>query len=78
MHKKDFYSKLLELGIAETRIPSIIQGLDKLHSSLSSLDDENLEKLKNIGSLDKLFDLYISLTFSKPISIRRLQLYRKR
>jgi hypothetical protein len=79
MKYTDFHTVLSDLGIAETRISSLIEALSQLHQSLSLLDDENIEKLQQIGSLDKLFDMYLqSCKVSKKISLRKLKLWRNK
>lgn len=37
------------LGIAETRIPDLAEGVDKLHSALCQMDSENLGKIQAMG-----------------------------
>jgi hypothetical protein len=71
----DFYQMMVEIGIAETRIESLIEGLNSIYRALSLMDDENLERLKQIGGLDNLFELYLRCCKqSKQITLRQ---YRK-
>lgn len=80
MKKTDFYQMMVDLGISKTRIPDLIEGLNAVYKSLSLMDDENIERLKNIGGLDNLFELYLRCcNQSKQISLRKhriLELFR--
>jgi hypothetical protein len=67
----DFYTLMLNLGIAETRIFQLIESLNSLHQSLVLLDEDNLEKLQQIGSLDNLFELFLKHSkCSKKVSLK--------
>jgi len=56
---KDFSQRLREAGISDTRIPEFIEALQKVYNALSVMDEETLSKLKNIGDLEYLFELYM-------------------
>lgn len=67
----DFYTLILNLGISETRIVQLIESLNSLHQSLVLLDDDNLEKLQQIGSLDNLFELFLKHSkCSRKVSLK--------
>lgn len=53
-----FQQRLIEeLGIAETRAPSIAEGMEALFNALAQLDNKQFGIIKRIG-LEKLMDIY--------------------
>ena len=69
-NKKDFSEVLQDIGIHETRIPSIIDALNNLHNSLAQLDTHSFLKLKvKFSSLDDMFEA--SQTGSKKITFKK-------
>jgi len=65
-----FYRQLERIGIADTRIPSLIAALNNLHSALVQLDDLAIQKLREeFGSLDCFFRA--SQGHSKKISLEK-------
>jgi len=68
-----FFEKMLSLGLKKKQTYELLEALNKIHNALCSLDEDSLVKLKEIGSLDKLYEIYLDCDKTcKKISLKKL------
>lgn len=85
---KTFDKKLREIGLAESRIDSVVEASNKMHSAICRLDKGNLalmkkylpefiEVAKTFGQYDEFSNSNFDIDASKPISttevVKRLE-----